>query len=135
MDTADSYSRQQNLHKSIAVSDIVFALIPQPLLPALGEGEKACTLDLLRESSPAPLTPQFWGEQELEVDSKSPRIGGFRGLSGIRAGGLFSCSTKQAEKFKSKLAPFSNLDVLLPSPSIGRGAGGEGKTLKRSPTR
>jgi hypothetical protein len=89
MDTADSYSRQHNLQKSISVSDSVFALIPQPLLPILGEGEKACKL---------------------------------------------ACSTR-AGKFKFKQVMVKHLEVLLPSPSIGRGAGGEGKTLKRSPTR
>ena len=43
-------------------------------------------LDLLQKSNSAPLTPQRWGES----DSKSPRIGGFRGRLRIYARGLLS---------------------------------------------
>ena len=43
------------------------------------------SLDLLQKSNSAPLTPQLWGES----DSKSPRIGGFRGRLRIYARGLF----------------------------------------------
>jgi multiple antibiotic resistance protein len=66
-------------------------------------------LDLLRESSLAPLAPQFWGEQELEVGSKSPRIGGFRGLFGIRARGL----VRHSRCLFAAIAGISLLLVLL----------------------
>ena len=41
------------------------------------QGELASKLGL------APLAPQFWGEQDNLESSKSPSIGGFRGLDGI----------------------------------------------------